>query len=63
MYADEPTGALDQQTGQEVLHLLLQATADAGSALVMVTHDEGVAAACARTIVMRDGQIEREVAR
>ncbi|OFT45800.1 ABC transporter [Dermabacter sp. HMSC06F07] len=63
VYADEPTGALDQKTGQEVLHLLLQATADAGSALVMVTHDEGVAAACARTIVMRDGQIEREVAR
>ena len=63
VYADEPTGALDQQTGQDVLALLLQATADAGSALVMVTHDPNVAAACARTITMRDGQIEREVTR
>lgn len=60
VFADEPTGALDQETGREVLGALLESTGAAGAALVMVTHDANVARACDRTIVMRDGKIEQE---
>jgi putative ABC transport system ATP-binding protein len=57
IFADEPTGALDQQTGQEVLRVLREATQQTGASLVVVTHDEQVAAWCSRTIRMRDGLI------
>ncbi|WP_420113079.1 ABC transporter ATP-binding protein [Pseudactinotalea sp.] len=57
IFADEPTGALDQQTGQEVLRVLREATEQTGASLVVVTHDEQVAAWCSRTIRMRDGLI------
>lgn len=57
IFADEPTGALDQQTGQEVLRVLREATTQTGASLVVVTHDEQVAAWCSRTIRMRDGLI------
>ncbi len=60
VFADEPTGALDQRTGQEVLGALLDATGVAEAALIMVTHDPHVARACTRTIMMRDGLIEQE---
>lgn len=60
VFADEPTGALDQQTGQEVMSVLTGATERAGVALVVVTHDPGVARHCDRTIVMRDGHIVAE---
>ncbi|HEY9290029.1 MAG TPA: ABC transporter ATP-binding protein [Microlunatus sp.] len=60
VFADEPTGALDQQTGQDVMGVLVGATARAGAALVVVTHDPGVARNCDRTIVMRDGRIVAE---
>jgi len=54
--ADEPTGALDQATGAEVMQVLVGATRAAGAALVVVTHDPGVAAWCHRTLHMRDGR-------
>lgn len=57
IFADEPTGALDQQTGSEVLDVLTQATAATGAALVVVTHDPEVAAKCSRVVHMRDGLI------
>ncbi|WP_210414800.1 ABC transporter ATP-binding protein [Microlunatus elymi] len=60
VFADEPTGALDQQTGQEVMDVLVGSTARVGAALVVVTHDPGVARHCDRTIVMRDGRIVAE---
>ncbi|MDO5645160.1 MAG: ABC transporter ATP-binding protein [Dermabacter sp.] len=60
VFADEPTGSLDQATGHEVLGLLLGAVKDAGASLVMVTHDADVAAACGRIIHMRDGLIESD---
>lgn len=63
VFADEPTGALDQATGQAVLEVLTAACSDAGAALVMVTHDPAIAGACERTVAMRDGRIEREFAR
>ncbi|WP_380170568.1 ABC transporter ATP-binding protein [Kineococcus sp. DHX-1] len=60
VFADEPTGALDQATGREVLDLLTSATREHGAALVVVTHDAGVARWCDRTIAMRDGRVVSE---
>lgn len=60
VFADEPTGALDQATEYTVLDLLVGATARTGAALVLVTHDPGVARACSRTVHMQDGQIIAE---
>ncbi|UUU30297.1 ABC transporter ATP-binding protein [Streptomyces sp. CA-210063] len=57
VFADEPTGALDQRTGTEVVQLLTFATRDTGAALVMVTHDADVAAHCDRILQVRDGRI------
>lgn len=57
IFADEPTGALDQQTGAEVLQVLTHAARASGAAVVIVTHDPTVAAICAHTIHMRDGRI------
>ena len=63
VFADEPTGALDQETGQSVLSTLVDSCLETGASLVMVTHDAKVAAACRRTVAMRDGRIAREYVR
>jgi len=60
IFADEPTGALDQTTGQDVLSVLTAAAAANGASLVIVTHDAGVARHCTRTVTMRDGRIVGE---
>jgi len=60
VFADEPTGALDQATGEEVIRLLTTVSRSLGSALVMVTHDAGVAAHCDRIVQVRDGHIVDE---
>ncbi|MBK3565231.1 ABC transporter ATP-binding protein [Streptomyces sp. MBT62] len=57
VFADEPTGALDQATGTEVVRLLTSVTREQGAALVMVTHDAEVAAHCDRVLQVRDGRI------
>ncbi|MGW0332862.1 ABC transporter ATP-binding protein [Streptomyces sp. NPDC003011] len=57
VFADEPTGALDQTTSTEVVRLLTSVTRDQGAALVMVTHDADVAAHCDRILQVRDGRI------
>ncbi|MCL2516015.1 MAG: ABC transporter ATP-binding protein [Microbacteriaceae bacterium] len=57
VFADEPTGALDSATSAEVMTALLASTVGAGRALIVVTHDAGVAARCDRTLHMRDGVI------
>ena len=61
-FADEPTGALDQATSAEVLGALLDATVARGRTLVMVTHDEAVAARCSRIIRLQDGHIVHDSA-
>ncbi len=53
VFADEPTGALDTVAGEQVLGQLVNATRDTGAALVMVTHDNRVAARADREIVVR----------
>jgi len=57
VFADEPTGALDQATGVEVMRVLTETTRAAGASLVVVTHDRSVADWCERRIEMRDGQV------
>jgi ABC-type lipoprotein export system ATPase subunit len=56
--ADEPTGALDSRTSEEILQLFQQLNAREGITIVLVTHDPGVAAHASRTIRIRDGLIE-----
>jgi putative ABC transport system ATP-binding protein len=54
--ADEPTGNLDSAAGAGII-ALLAGLADDGTAVVVVTHDEAVAAAMDRRVLMRDGRI------
>lgn len=57
VFADEPTGALDTVAGEQVLSELLTAVRDTDAALVMVTHDNRVAARADREVVLHDGQL------
>lgn len=54
--ADEPTGALDQATGREVLELLTQLN-KLGKTVIVITHDSGVASYAKRVLTIRDGKI------
>ncbi|WP_309130782.1 ABC transporter ATP-binding protein [Brevibacterium sp.] len=62
-FADEPTGALDSHTSAEVLSELLASTTGRGSTLVVVTHDETVAARCSRIVRLADGRIVSDTGR
>jgi len=62
VFADEPTGSLDTATGADVMALLTGATRRQGAALVVVTHDGSVSAACDRRVAMRDGRLEHMTA-
>ena len=58
--ADEPTGNLDTQTGAQVLELLRSFNRELGTAFVIVTHDEAVAARCDRIVHMVDGRVDSD---
>ncbi|MFD9734571.1 ABC transporter ATP-binding protein [Umezawaea sp. NPDC059074] len=62
VFADEPTGALDTESGARVLALLRRAASD-GRSVVMVTHDVEAAAGADRVLVLRDGLVHRELVR
>ncbi|WP_018901336.1 ABC transporter ATP-binding protein [Rhizobium sp. 2MFCol3.1] len=55
--ADEPTGNLDEQTGDAVLDLMLDLARSTGAALLLVTHSTRLAARLDRTVLLRDGKI------
>ena len=57
VFADEPTAALDRATGASTMSVLTGACRQADAALLVVTHDPEVAAACDRVVHMRDGQV------
>lgn len=56
LLADEPTGALDTRTGGSVMELL-HSLHQGGTAVVVITHDPGIASRCSRQVSMRDGRI------
>jgi len=57
LMADEPTGNLDAATGAGVIDLLFELNAEAGTTLVLVTHDEALAARCARVVRLAAGRV------
>jgi putative ABC transport system ATP-binding protein len=61
LLADEPTGALDSESGSEVLELFRRLH-EGGQTILLVTHDAAVAAAAQRTVGMRDGRLAEGVA-
>ena len=58
VFADEPTGAVDTETGRMLIDLLTGLAARTGAGVVVVTHDADVAARCHRGIVLRDGRTD-----
>ncbi|WP_395377056.1 ABC transporter ATP-binding protein [Marinicella sp. W31] len=60
LFADEPTGNLDEANAVTVMELLKDLQREFGTALVVVTHDEGVAAQAGRVIRLVDGQIQKD---
>ncbi|MFZ9264032.1 MAG: ABC transporter ATP-binding protein [Polynucleobacter sp.] len=61
LFADEPTGSLDEQNGQKIIDLLFQLNQDLGSTLVLVTHDTALAKRCQRQMVLNAGRVISEV--
>ncbi|UHQ23927.1 ABC transporter ATP-binding protein [Lysobacter sp. 5GHs7-4] len=57
LFADEPTGNLDTHTGQAIIELLFELNADAGTTLVLVTHDEHLAQRCGRMLRLDSGRL------
>ena len=57
LLADEPTGSLDFATGETVMALMFELNREAGTTLVLVTHDRGIAARCDRQLVIEAGRL------
>lgn len=55
--ADEPTGALDSKTSQEVMQLLINLHRQEGRTIAIITHDKEVSAMCQRTVFIKDGMV------
>lgn len=60
LFADEPTGNLDRTTGERIVDLLFSLNRDAATTLILVTHDEQLAARCQRRLRLRDGKLWEE---
>ncbi|HEY9144270.1 MAG TPA: ABC transporter ATP-binding protein [Arenimonas sp.] len=57
LFADEPTGNLDTRTGQAIIELLFRMNRESGTTLVLVTHDEALAARCGRQLRLESGRL------
>lgn len=60
LFADEPTGNLDRKTGERIVDLLFSLNRDYATTLILVTHDEQLAARCNRRLRLRDGKLWEE---
>ena len=60
--ADEPTGNLDEHTGEQIIELMFNLARTQNTTLMLITHDPELARACDRTVEMRDGRIVDAVA-
>ena len=58
LLADEPTGSLDFATGERVMDLMFELNREAGTTLVLVTHDRGIAARCDRQLRIDAGRVD-----
>lgn len=61
LFADEPSGNLDEETGEKVMNLLFDLVKKSGTTLVLVTHDPELAARCERIIHLEHGRLANEV--
>jgi putative ABC transport system ATP-binding protein len=61
VYADEPTGNLDSDSGEQIMDLLRELNAG-GTTVVVITHNHGIAASLPRRVELRDGRVVRDVA-
>ena len=57
LFADEPTGSLDEATAQSMIDLLFELNRNAGSTLVLVTHDNALASRCDRIYRLSGGEL------
>ncbi|MCB5187722.1 ABC transporter ATP-binding protein [Methylobacillus caricis] len=62
LFADEPTGNLDEHTGERIIELLFGLNAEAGTTLILVTHDLNLARRCQRIVRLQDGRLHEESA-
>lgn len=60
LFADEPTGSLDHATGERVIELLFELNRDAGSTLILVTHDLRLASRCGRRLEIERGRLRQD---
>lgn len=61
LMADEPTGSLDHATGQSIIELMFDLNREAGTALVLVTHDMNLARRCERVVLIEAGRLSEQV--
>lgn len=61
LFADEPTGNLDRKTGNRIADLLFSMNQDFGTTLILVTHDESLAARCQRCFRLVDGMLQHVI--
>jgi putative ABC transport system ATP-binding protein len=57
LLADEPTGNLDAATGAQIIELMFDMNAEAGTTLILVTHDEALAQRCGRRLRLVGGEL------
>ena len=57
LFADEPTGNLDQNTGRQIMDLILRLAEERGTTVLLITHDRALAHRCARVETMQDGRL------
>lgn len=61
LFADEPTGNLDSETGEKIIELLFSLNAESNTTLVLVTHDMQLAKRCERILTLKQGKLSEDV--